>query len=109
MSANNYKAAAVISIELDAIPSAGKSMVCATLVFQPGARPMHSFSGAFTDAQIVSRLPEWLAELRAEVALGRFESLAEERARLAAQSSPGNGCTDMTSLNATCTSLGASA
>lgn len=80
MSANNYKAAAVISIELDAIPSAGKSMVCATLVFQPGARPMHSFSGAFSDAQIVSRLPEWLAELRAEVALGRFESLAEERA-----------------------------
>ena len=93
MSANNYKAAAVISIELDAIPSAGKSMVCATLVLQPGARPMHSFSGAFTDAQIVSRLPEWLAELRAEVALGRFESLAEERARLAAQSSSGNGCT----------------
>jgi len=103
MSTGN-KHGAVLSIELDAVPSSGRSMVCASLVCQPGGRPMHSFSGLFTDAEIAARLPGWMAELRAEAELGRVETLDEERQRLAGSSS-GSCCTVISSLNATCTSL----
>lgn len=105
MSTAKIKPAATITIEIDVLAPVGKSVVSGTLVCQPGGRPMYSFSGGFTDAEIATLLPEWMAELRAEAALGRFETLAEQKARLAGQASSGECSTDTTSLNSTCTSL----
>lgn len=43
----------------------------------------HAFTGYFrTDADVQKHLGAWLAELRAEAALGRNETLEEERARV---------------------------
>ena len=99
------KSGVLLTLGIDQID--GKTSVAGFLCKPiPPYEQVRSFHCLVDDAELVKRLPEWLAELRAEAALGRFESLAEQQARLAAQASSGNGCTDMTSLNATCTSLG---
>ncbi len=53
----------------------------------PPYRQVKSFSCLISEADLPKRLPELFDELRAEAALGRFESLAEQQARLAAQAS----------------------
>lgn len=43
----------------------------------------HAFTGLFhTDAEVQLHMGAWLAELRAEAALGRNETMEEERARV---------------------------
>ena len=43
----------------------------------------HAFTGYFrTDADVCKHMAAWLAELRAEAALGRNETMEEERARV---------------------------
>jgi len=43
----------------------------------------HAFTGYFrTDAEMQQHLCAWLAELRAEAALGRNETMEEDRARV---------------------------
>lgn len=98
------KADAFLTMQIDAL--GGKTLVTGYLRPRddPGRR-MQSFSCLATDAQLLARLPEWLAELRAEAQLGCFESMAQEAARLSAQSS-GSATTEKTSLNSICTSRG---
>ena len=92
MSQTEPKPNAMLKISIDCI--GGKTAVAGYLIGpHPPYEQMLSFMGAFTDAEIATRLPEWMAELRAEAALGRFESLAEQQARLAAQASSGECCT----------------
>lgn len=43
----------------------------------------HAFTACFrTDAEVQKHLGAWLAELRAEAAMGRNETLEEQRARV---------------------------
>lgn len=101
------KADAFITLAIDV--QAGRTMV--TGVLYSGVSPdeqIRSFTCLADDAQLMRRLPQWLAELRAEASLGRVETQAEQRARLAAYSSCGSATTEITSLNSTCTSLGPS-
>lgn len=108
MSQTTRKPNAMLTLGIDQLD--GQTVVAGYLCSpHPPYEQRLSFRGSFTDAEIATRLPEWMAELRAEAALGRFESLDEQRARLAGQASSGKSCTDITSLNSTCTSLGASA
>jgi len=52
----------------------------------------HAFTGYFrTDADVQKHLGAWLAELRAEAAMGRNETQAEAAARLAGVATAGQG------------------
>lgn len=108
MSNTDRKPGFLITMGVDFLP--GKVSVDGYLCEPcPPYRQVKSFSCLINEADLPKRLPELFDELRAEAALGRFESLAEQQARLAGQASSGECCTDITSLNSTCTSLGASA
>ena len=101
------KADAFITLDVDVLE--GRTMVTAFL--RDPAKPdvlRQSSQCLRNDAQLMQYLPRVLAEIRAEAALGRFETPAEQKARLAGYSSSGSATTETTSLNATCTSLGPS-
>lgn len=102
------KADAFITMAIDA--QVGRTMVTGYLRSHsnPGVQ-IRSFSSFVNEVDLVRRLPEWLAELRAEAQLGRVESLAEQQARLGGYSSCGSAATEITSLNSTCTSRGPAA
>lgn len=101
----NRKADAFILLELDALGN--RTMATAYLRAHTDPDVQHrSFSCLVNDASLMRRLPEWLAELRAEARLGRPETLAEQQSRVAGYSSSGSAATEITSLNSTCTSLG---
>lgn len=52
----------------------------------------HAFTGYFrTDAEVRQHIDAWLAELRAEAALGRNETMDESAARLAGVAATGQG------------------
>lgn len=99
------KADAFIALEVDVM--AGKTLVTGYLRrhTDPEVR-VRSFSCLIADAELLTRLPEWLAELRSEAQLGRVETLIEQQNRLASYSAFGSTATEITSLNSTCTSLG---
>lgn len=102
---NTRQADAFITMEIDAM--LGRTLVTGYL--RRHAAPedtLRSFSVLIDDANLIRRLPEWLAELRAEAELGRGESLDEQQVRLTGYSSSGSAATEITSLNSTCTSLG---
>ena len=101
------KADAFITLAIDV--QAGRTMVAGVLY--SGVNPdeqIRSFTCLADDAELMRRLPEWLAELRAEATLGRFETQAEQQARVAGYLQSGSAATEITSLNSTCTSLGPS-
>ena len=82
------KSGFLITIGVDFLP--GKVSVDGYLCEPcPPYRRVKSFSCLVSEADLLKRLPELFDELRAEVALGRFESLAEQQARLAALASSG--------------------
>ena len=78
------KADAFITLAVDVMAS--KTLVTGYLRLHADPEiQVPSFSCLLDDAGLLKRLPEWLAELRAECVLGRVETLAEQQARLAAQ------------------------
>jgi len=84
------KPRAFISLAVDHFD--GRVMATAFLYnAEKSDKPIPSFAClAIDDADLIKRLPEWLAALRAEAKLGRCESLQETADRLAGYSS---GCT----------------
>lgn len=100
----NRKADAFITLAVDVV--ADKTLVTAYLRRHTDPEvQVRSFSCLIADADLLARLPEWLAEMRAEALLGGPESIAERDARIGNQSSCSGG-TESASLNSICTSLG---
>ncbi len=87
-----------ISVSIAAHPAKADARLLISLSELGGwnVRAVHSFGGAFighfyTDAEVQKHVGDWLAELRAEAALGRHETQEESAARLA-QSGRGVRC-----------------
>lgn len=99
---SNRKADAFLTLAVDVMD--GKTHVTGYLRRHTDPEvQLRSFSCLATDAVLFARLPEWLAELRAEAALGRLETLTDQQDRLAGYWS-GSAETEIISLNSTCTS-----